>query len=692
MKEQCSRGRIFAADVGNEPTIEYLPEVGLTISNAAGERAILLYVDGACRGNGTPSAKASTGIYAGPGHPKTRGCLLPRAQGKLTNQTAELHALISGVEVGVAMVQDANANTGGENSGITLPWATLVIASDSAYACGGITKWNEKWRQTEYKDVQNAHLFKRLDHLVSQAAVQNGITIKFWAIKRDDNEQADALARRALEEAEEIDRDQCEKWQVWLQNEWYGDVVSYHLFGMISDATDLRLRKARRDITKFMLVDEEGRSPGVAYKESNGELAVCVMQDGVSAILHRFHDNHGHFATGIMNRNILGRYYWPGRFQDIARWCISCNSCQRMGPRRNSTQVRPIVSLQPMDLLGMDFIGPITPNSRNGSVYILVVVDYFSRYLFAHATKRSTGTAVVEFLRNITKVFGWPLAMYTDNGSHFVKGELPGILKSMGTLHFAAPITNPRSVGLAERYVQLVLTGLRTQIAACDDRSAMERWDEFLDSVVFAINTRVLRVHGYTPSQLFLGFNVRMHPLDRTLTEELRQHRIIERIDAEKDDRMGSEGRHGDDIYLKEYELRLAQVEEMRELTRERVLYQLERYKENAKVPRYQAPQLGDLVLRRRFQVEKSLGMKLHTKWDGPYRLSQISKSGVSGYLQDLKTGSVVGRYAFESLKVFVPREEELPLDGSWVSLCDGLSGIVPQPRLMDLRNCINDL
>ena len=72
-----------------------------------------------------------------------------------------------------------------------------------------------------------------------------------------------------------------------------------------------------------------------------------------------------------------------------------------------------------------------------------------------------------------------------------------------------------------------------------------------------------------------------------------------------------------------------------------------------AAVPRYAAPQLGDLVLRRRFNVDKSLGMKLYTKWDGPYRLTRIAKSGVSGDIQDLKTGRV-GRYAFESLKVFL--------------------------------------
>ena len=129
------------------------------------------------------------------------------------------------------------------------------------------------------------------------------------------------------------------------------------------------------------------------------------------------------------------------------------------------------------------------------------------------------------------------------------------------------------------------------------------------------------------------------------------------------------------EVDTREYGLRLASIEEMRELTRERMLSDQEGRMEQAKSPRYEAPRLGDLVLRRRFQVDKSLGMKLHTKWDGPYLLCRVSKSGVSGDLQDLKTNKVIGRYnAFESLKVYVPRE---PQEGGigWVGLAEGLSG-----------------
>ena len=79
------------------------------------------------------------------------------------------------------------------------------------------------------------------------------------------------------------------------------------------------------------------------------------------------------------------------------------------------------------------------------------------------------------------------------------------------------------------------------------------------------------------------------------------------------------------------------------------------------------------------------MGMKLYTKWDGPYRLSRIAKSGVSGNLEDFKTGKVIGRYAFEALKVFVPREGSIGDDcimktEVWVPWPEGL-GDRPEGR-----------
>ena len=223
-----------------------------------------------------------------------------------------------------------------------------------------------------------------------------------------------------------------------------------------------RLRKVKSDAKTFTLSDQ-----GLLYRETNGEWARCITREEVGQVLHRFHDLHRHFAIGVMGGNLLVKYYWPGRMKDIAQWFKTCESCQRLGPRRIVTSPKSMMSLQPMDMMGMDFLGPISPHSRSGSIYIVLAGDHFSRFLFAHATHRNTGEAVVPFLEDrIVRVFGWPLAFYCDNGSHFVKGPLPDKLKQSGVKLFTAPVSNPQSIGLAERYVHLILAGLRAVIQA----------------------------------------------------------------------------------------------------------------------------------------------------------------------------------------------------------------------------------
>ena len=103
-----------------------------------------------------------------------------------------------------------------------------------------------------------------------------------------------------------------------------------------------------------------------------------------------------------------------------------------------------------MDLLGIDFMGPISPPSVQGQGYIPLAVGYFSRYLFTVATERADGDTVPRFVTRIAEMMGWPVSIYCDNASYFVKGVFPIELKKRGVQQFTAPITHPSSVGLTE--------------------------------------------------------------------------------------------------------------------------------------------------------------------------------------------------------------------------------------------------
>lgn len=367
-----------------------------------------------------------------------------------------------------------------------------------------------------------------------------------------------------------------------------------------------------------------------------------------------------------MSRNIIGKYFWPSRFGDIARWCASCDACQRLGPVRLLSTLSPITQLQPMDMIGMDFIGPFNPVTNGDGKYVIIAVNYFSRYLWARVAASNHGYIVESFLKKaIVQNFSWPLAVYVDNGSHFVKGILPKLLAQQGVKLFSAPVTHPRSVGLSERYVQMILAGLRSKVISDPRTGSEKQWGEHLPEVVHAINTRLLRVHGYTPSQLFMGFNAKMDAYEEGVMDDAMRQSLEQHLGA---------GFPIDNLEKQQCDVRMAKMEEMRELSRERFTrYQDEQALAYAK-NRYAAPEEGDLVLLRRFVVDKERGRKLEPRWEGPYLLKRIAKAGISGYLMDIKTLKIKGRYGFDALKVYVPREEQVPrTDMSCVDLDQGM-------------------
>ena len=94
----------------------------------------------------------------------------------------------------------------------------------------------------------------------------------------------------------------------------------------------------------------------------------------------------------------------------------------------------------------MDYVGPITlPCDTTGIMCICLCIDYYSRFLFARGFAQHRELETMDFLlNNIKPVAGWPKALYTDNGSHFVGRRATELLKSFGTLHLIAPMSHHR--------------------------------------------------------------------------------------------------------------------------------------------------------------------------------------------------------------------------------------------------------
>ena len=136
---------------------------------------------------------------------------------------------------------------------------------------------------------------------------------------------------RGDDDSEKVEELAC-RWSQWLTSEWYGDTTYYLLYGYLQKQRRFgdkkQLRKVRLQSRKYSLVDIDEDQSALTYWEVNRETSRYVFQEDVKKILHIFHDIHGHFSYGVVSRNLMGRYYWPGCIKDIICWCRSCEACQ----------------------------------------------------------------------------------------------------------------------------------------------------------------------------------------------------------------------------------------------------------------------------------------------------------------------------------------------------------------------------
>ena len=108
----------------------------------------------------------------------------------------------------------------------------------------------------------------------------------------------------------------------------------------------------------------------------------------------------GHFAGDRTTQKILqSGFYWPTMFKDCFGWVKHYDDCQRMGniSRRNEMPLQGILVVRIFYVWGIDFMEPFP--SSFGNIYILLVVNYVSKWVEATACPRNDAIIVVRFIQ-----------------------------------------------------------------------------------------------------------------------------------------------------------------------------------------------------------------------------------------------------------------------------------------------------
>ena len=246
---------------------------------------------------------------------------------------------------------------------------------------------------------------------------------------------------------------------------------------------------------------------GLLYRvvQRGGEEAeqLVVPRTYVSKVLYMAHTHllGAHLGMDKTRDRILHRFYWPGVKKNVEEYCRACPECQRMAPRpsvRNPLIPMPLIEV-PFDRLGLDIVGPL-PRTSRGHRYILVMVDYATRYPEAVPLRAATAKAVARELMTLFSRVGIVREILTDQGSCFMSRVLKDLLSLLQIRHLRTSVYHPQTDGLVERFNKTLKTMLK-KVMEVDGKN----WDQLLPHVLFAIREVPQASTGFSPFELLYG-------------------------------------------------------------------------------------------------------------------------------------------------------------------------------------------
>ena len=126
--------------------------------------------------------------------------------------------------------------------------------------------------------------------------------------------------------------------------------------------------------------------------------------------------------------------------KDIETYVKTCKQCQMRGKPRGDNELHLIGVKKPFYQIGIDFVGPL-PRTKKGNRYIIVAMDYFTKWPEAEAVKEASAKETAEFIMdNIICRHGCPKKILSDRGSHFNNDLITKLTKKFEIKHnFSTP-------------------------------------------------------------------------------------------------------------------------------------------------------------------------------------------------------------------------------------------------------------
>ena len=312
-------------------------------------------------------------------------------------------------------------------------------------------------------------------------------------VEDEDEWSPTSLATRQLEDPEiaefrELKKRNPDRKPTWsdLEGTFESSKIMWTMWSEFRLIDDVLYRETYNEVTQ----DKESR---LVVPRVMRHRLIQMMHEGITG---------GHAGIARTKDQVRRRAYWPGWTKSVELFVKSCAPCSRYqrGRAPKQGQLRTMLASCPWETLGIDVTGP-HPKSTGGHVYILTIIDHFSKFAMAYPMRNQEASTIANILvEKVICLVGTPTRILTDQGPNFESNLFRELCKALGVAKVRTSPYEASTNGITER-LHLTMNSMIAKVIKEDQRD----WHTKLPMVMAAYNATCHSSTSLTPNFIIFG-------------------------------------------------------------------------------------------------------------------------------------------------------------------------------------------